>query len=327
MRQRKVSVSTRRAAQVVLLICLALAECSFADSRRESWPDDIAAQVRIIPSDHRITLDQVYPVSPEDGKDSVLSSPNGSFALSVESPFPGWRVLSTASEIRGPGGEFSPSKVWVQARPGSRPFASLKNEVVLVDDSLMEPTYEVTIDVAVSPAWSDVAGSYEGALALSPVMPDAEEGQVLAAGQPQEVEIGFEIPEVIQLDVTTEDITFSKIEGPGRYAADEDLVFRVATNASHWRIVANGSDLSGPQANKLDASRVHWKLFSPASTDDEIASGDLGKEITVYSGTAPTESLDFRLAFEVEIELSDHAGEYSAGLNLSGEVLGTTEQR
>ena len=281
--------------------------------------------VLIAPVHDRVQLTDVYPAARPGNADRFHGPSNGSFSVLVESRMPTWGIIATAQPLRGTDQDLDRSRLWVRSSQSADTFASLRDGVPLLSDHGFSSRYEADIDVAVRPSWSDPAGSYTGELMLSPVLTGGDNEQIVTAGQPQTIEFGFDIPEVIEFHLSGSRITFSKIEGPGLYTADEGLIVSVATNSRAWRIVADGTDLMTETGAAIESGRICWKLHAPASTDDEIASGILGKRVVFYEGSAPTESMEMRLTFEVDVQMRDHAGDYAADLRMTGEVIPPTE--
>lgn len=265
--------------------------------------------------------------------------------MKVQSVLPVWSVVVEPTTLQGPEGKLPPDRIWVKTDETNGTFAPLTKPVTVLSGDFRNPVKETEMTVEVRPAWKDPPGKYEGTLILQPVGPEngrlvpkpasepalaqsggREEPQPVTPapgrgtpvmGLPQPVTVSLTIQEIIQVAISGGELRFEGIGGEGTYRADQEVRFRVLTNARDWRVVCNASNLKG-ERGEIPAERIKWERMDERGK--VLDKGDLGLDSTVLrsSSSRIDPEKDVILRFAIDVTMADVAGSYKGSISLQG---------
>jgi len=245
------------------------------------------------------------------------------FGLRVESIMPFWGVKLEATPLEGPQGMLPPERLWVQAEATEGEFQSLAHAVPIVVGDLRTPVKETFATIKVEPSWTDPPGKYQGELLMRPFVPQGggppplpDVGNV-SSEDVAPMTIDFEIDCYISVLVsgTGAHLAFRASAGAGDYIGEEDITFRVITNAGSWRVDCQATP---PRCgdSEIPLERILWeRLEQPVGGP---LRGNLRDNPTVLQGHAPTAGLGAGLRFTIRVTMGDTPGDYTGNMSLVG---------
>lgn len=277
--------------------------------------------VSIVPSTPSITLEVGGPFAPRRPLKFGPWTASARFGLRVESRIPFWGVKLEATPLEGPQGMLPPERLWVQAEATEGQFQSLAQPVPIVVGDPRTPVKEVFATIKVEPTWTDAPGEYQGELVMRPFAPEGSDpppspdlgGTVLEGSAP--IEVKLKISAAISILVSGGELDFSAPSGPGDYAANEQVGFKVTTNASSWRVECQAAPLKGDDG-QIPLERVLWERLD--GRGQTVASGNLRDNPTVLEGHEATAGFEASLRFTIRITTEETAGNYSGSISLLG---------
>lgn len=278
--------------------------------------------VSIVPSTPSITLEVGGPFAPRRPLKFGPWTASAQFGLRVESRIPFWGVKLEASPLEGPEGVLPPDRLWIRTEATEGEFQSLAQPVPIVVGDLRTPVKETFATIKVEPTWTDAPGEYQGELVMRPFVPEGGDppppSPDVSGILPEErapVQVKLKIAAAISILVSGGELDFSAPSGPGDYAANEQVGFKVTTNASSWRVECQAAPLKGDDG-QIPLERVLWERLD--GRGQTVASGNLRDNPTVLDGHEATAGFESSLRFTIRITTEETAGNYSGSISLLG---------
>lgn len=315
-------------AVVAVMIVSGAAPPSLAGEVSQVFGRTNAPQIVVISSVQELELSQNTLLVPMLVINQADIPPVGSFKVSVATDLPSWGVTVSAEPFKGKRGQLPTDRLWVRTAATGGNYVRLDSQRAVFTGDVFDPVMSSSLDIKISPKWTDVAGTYSGQLLLSPSQPTQFSGppgnsvMEMPTDQPLGVDVGLTIPEMFQLVVTQGEVSFDVNHGPGLYQAAQPLQFEVSTNVPNWSVICVATAFSqdgGTDDSPIPADRISWKLESSDPMPTTTA-GNLGGTVVLLRGDQPVEALPVTVTFFLQILPEDLPGNYSLELNLDGRV-------
>ena len=330
---------------VAILSLAAFARLGIAEEQTVEKPfsrgDPTIVQGRILISTMSTNI-VLKPGAPRlQGKDkrSFPIEVQGNTRIRVESVLPTWGATVEALELRGPDGVVPLDRLLVRAGGEGGEFLPLSGRVPLVTGDYRSQVEEVPLDILFCPTWRDRPGRYEGRLLLRPTVsqavwrnvttnPTASEGLAdegpgefneQSLGEAQKIGVEFESPQIISIVLSSDQLLFDATAGAGIFAADEDIVMEISTNASIWRVECQASPLVSNE-REIPVSRILWERLDDFG--NVVDSGNLEDQPLVFEGHEPAVGAVATLRFKIRIFMYDVAAVYHGTLSMLGTAAG-----
>jgi len=270
---------------------------------------------------------------------------SASIRLSVHSILPEWSATVEPVSILGPEGSLPPGRVWVKAEGTGGVYTPLNNPVHILAGDFRQPVRETELEIVVKPSWQDPPGEYQGTLALTPLGPgqnpqkspktsrrtslramDNRDNQPFQTapgkgspvmGLPQQIRFSLSIPEIIQVAISGQELSFEGVGPEGIYQANQEIRFKVLTNARRWRVICRASNLKS-ERGEIPAERIKWERVDERGR--VLDRGNLGLETTVLRSGQMRISHDQEviLRLSLDVTMADVAGNYKGSISLEG---------
>lgn len=338
---RRPGAITRLLLLVTILSLAAFAQAGIVEDQTTGKPlsqqDPAILQGRIVisPVSAVVALRPGAPRLADRDRRSFPIEVRGEVRVRVESILPFWGATVEALVLRGPGGAVPPDRLLVRVGGEEAEFLPLSGRVRLVTGDHRSPVEEVPIEILFCPTWRDRPGRYEGRLLLRPAVArtvrstitpyltasgelrDKEPGKFKEQdlGETREIEVVFESPQVISIELSSDELHFDATAGVGIISANEGIVIEVSTNAAVWQVECRVSPLVSDE-HEIPVSRILWERLNDFG--NVVDSGNLADQPVVFEGRKHAECARATLRFKVHIFMHDVAAVYNGTLSMLG---------
>jgi hypothetical protein len=297
--------------------------------------------MQITPDADQLILDEVVPLSPEEGIPMVPAS-QGLLTFAVASPLPEWAVAIEVGGMEGEGGVLDPHAVLVSSPETGGQFVPAVDRPIIARGTGPQPAEGLTVLLQVRPSWEDAPGPREGVLRLVPVRPPgtsepssefAPPARLVAPGtdeglgttSPEEIVAGsgggVSIP--VEMSVGSFSLVVASQSefaiqggpGPGRYVLEPDVEVLLASNEMQWALRLSGTPFVS-ENGEIPLERVEWtRLGADGEPGDWMA---VGESDVLMSGYGERGVFMARFRLELDVTLGDRPGAYASQVLLVG---------